>query len=103
MDSFVGSYSLIYGLAVNGISKKITIGNGFVDTSEVLIHHSASTQCHMPNFRVTHLPFGQAHGHSRGVNHCFGIVIPQLLPHRRIGVGDGVVLGIIAVAKAIKN
>ena len=37
--------------------KKIAVINCFIDACEVLIHHAASAERHVPHFGITHLAF----------------------------------------------
>ena len=91
------------GVAIDRIAKEVTIGDCFVDTGKVLVDHAPGTECHMPHFRIAHLPFRQAHSHARCMNQGFGALRPEGLPGRRVSTFNGIVLAVIAVAEAIKN
>ncbi len=103
VHSTVAADGFINGGAKYGIFRKTTFFYIFVDACQALINHPASAQVHVPNLGITHLSLGQADKHAGGVDECFRLIFPELIPTRGVGVADGVVFSRVTVAPAIKN
>ena len=74
-----------------------------VDAGIFLVHHPPGAEVEMADFRIAHLAGRQPDGGLRGVNQGMGVLFPEPVPHRFAGSGDGVVLGILAIAPSIQN
>ncbi len=77
--------------------------DGLVNFGQFLHDHTASTQVHVTDFRVAHLTFGQANIQTTGLEEPARIVGVKVIPDRRIGKGDSVVLAFFAITPAVQN
>ena len=91
------------GFAQGRIGLETAIQDVFVDPGQLLIHHAAGAEIHMPDFGVAHLPFGQADLHSAGVDQGVRTLGPHPSPVRHFGQGDGIVFACFAISPAIQN
>src|SRR5882672_9193612 len=69
----------------DGIAIKLASGDGFVNSSQVLIDNAASAEIEMTDFRVAHLTFGQANVRAAGTQLTAGIVAIELIVKWRPG------------------
>ena len=74
-----------------------------VDLNQVLVHHAAGTQVHVPHFGVAHLPVGQADVFAASLQVAHRIVCPQGVDVRRTLGPDGVGIVVAAFSPAVEN
>ncbi len=94
--------SALHGGEQKLVLKKRAGAQGLVDARDVHVHHAARADIQMPDFAVSHLPFGQAHGRAGGVNQRVGIFREQPVVIGFARQGDGVALGLGAEAPAVE-
>jgi hypothetical protein len=90
-----------HGVEIGGVFKKAPVGDGVGDARQVLENHAAGADVGMPNLTVAHLPGGQAHVQSGGLQGGGGIFGEQLVQTRRGGGADGVALHGVGQAEAV--
>jgi hypothetical protein len=103
MYGFVIGDSSVDGFDVHRIGEEITVADGFVDAGEALVNDAPGAEGHMADFAVTHLAFRQADIQTGGGNEAFGIIGPELVPHRGICRINRVVFGVFRMAKAVED
>jgi hypothetical protein len=74
-----------------------------VDPGQLLVHHPAGADVHVADLGVAHLAVGQADEAALGVDQRGRAGLPQPAPVGHIGLGDGVVARILAVAPAVQD
>ena len=85
------------------VVEKASIRDRRVDPGQILIHHPAGAQIHMPDFGVAHLAFRQTHTQAGGMHQRMRAIAQQRTPMRQVRLGHGVVGGILAMAPAIQD
>jgi len=61
VDGAVVGHSFIDGAEYDCVFHEATVDNGFANAGEILIHHTAGTNVHVPHFWVAHLAVWQTH------------------------------------------
>ena len=86
-----------------GIGKEAAVLDGQIDLGQILVHHASGADVQMAHFRIAHLPLGQTDTQFGGVDQGMRIGAPQPVPVRLARSGDGIEIGILAIAEAIKD
>ena len=60
MDRFIGSHSVIDGIQIHAVGRKIAAGNCLIDACDGLVNDAACAEAHMTHLGVTHLAVGEA-------------------------------------------
>ena len=74
-----------------------------VDAREVLIDDAARADIEVADFRVAHLPGGQAHGGLRSLDQRMRTVVPEMVEIRLAGTADRVVRISLAASETIED
>ena len=91
------------GLDEHGVAVEAAVLDGQVDLGQILVDHAPGADVQMAHFRIAHLTFGQADVELGGVDERVRILFPEFVPVRLAGVGDGIEIGILAIAEAIQD
>ena len=83
--------------------KKIPVLDGFGNTGQLLVNHTAGTHIQMAHLGVTHLSLGKSHGHTAGIALHEGALAHELIHNRRPGLAHRIVLAVVVQAVAVKN
>ena len=86
------------GLRANG-----AVGDGAIDTHDVLIDHAPGPDVEVSDFAVAHLALGKAHPRSRGLDERARITRPQRIHVGRAGQPHRVVLGFLPPAPPVHD
>jgi len=103
MHSAPRCFGLVDGVAIHRVGEKVAVGNGFVNTGEILVDHPPGAEGHMAHFGVAHLPLGQSNSEAGGGDQRFWLMRPQAVPHRGVGGVDGVEFGGVIVSPAVED
>src|SRR5207248_6756692 len=68
----------------NVVSLQLSIGNGLVNSRQILIDDSSRTQIKMTDLRVSHLPFWQSNVEAAGTQPARWVLAIQLIMERRL-------------------
>lgn len=60
MHRLAGRYGLIDGGGQHRVGEEVAVGDRFVQPGQILVHDAAGAQVDVADFRVAHLPIGQA-------------------------------------------
>src|SRR5690554_183571 len=85
------------------IARQAVVSDGLADTAKVLINDATGTDVHVADLGVAHLPIRQAYKFTGSLYVGMTANGVQVVPGRRIGAADGVVLGVLAATPAVKN
>ena len=96
-------FCLVDGSSKSGVGKKTAILYSQVNPRELLVNYAPCTYVQMSNFRSTHLLMWQANGQLRSFNQRVRIVAPKSVPIRFVSMGNGIVIRIFTVAKAVQD
>ncbi len=94
---------LIDGVGQHLVGKEGAGGDRAVDARVFLVDDPAGTDVEVPDLGIAHLFRGQSDGCLGGIDKGMGILLPEPVPDRFAGRGNGVVLGFLAVAPAIQD
>ena len=86
-----------------GVVEEAGVLDRRVDPGQVLVDDAAGADVHVPDFGIAHLPVRQADVAAFGVDQGGRMFGQQPAPGGHVGLGDGVVGGIVAVAPAIED
>ncbi len=82
---------------------KLVIANGVADAHQLLADDPAGTDGEVPHLGIAHLLVRQSDVGTAGLDQSAGIGMAEGLHHRRLSRADGVVVGVLPMAPAIKN
>lgn len=85
------------------IGIKITILDHKIDLGDVHVNDPAGANVQVAHFAVAHLPLGQPHVASTGMDECVGKFLEQAIVIRLARLGNCVGLGWSSVAPSIQN
>src|SRR3989344_9176749 len=77
--------------------------NCVVDTYQICCNHFSGTDCHVPNFTVTHLPCRKPYRLFTGIENGVWIRVPETVPKRRFGSCNSVVFSAFAIAPSVED
>ena len=103
MHGAAGRGGFVYGRAIRRVVVKAAVLDSLVDAGDVLVDHPARPQAHMAHLGVAHLACGQPDVQPGTRDNRMGILAPQPVPYRRVGLGYGIVPGLLAVTPAIQD
>ena len=103
MNCFAISDSCINSLNQLWILLELTIFDGFGNTGQILINHTASAQIHVAHFTVTHLAIRQTNVFTGAGDQCVRIIGPQTVDVGGVGSEDSIGISFFTVAPAIEN
>ncbi len=95
--------AVCHGLDQRGVGVEAAVLDGQIDFGQVLVHHAPGADVQMADFRIAHLAVGQADMQFGGVDQGVRILTPQLVPVRLARMGDGIEVGILAIAETIED
>src|SRR5690606_30948480 len=101
-DAVVGDRLLAGGDQLGVVEEAAAFDRG-VDAGQFLVHHPACADVHVADLGVAHLPVRQADVSTLGVDQGGRAGFPQPAPVGHVGLGDGVVARILAVAPAVQD
>lgn len=91
------------GIGNHRVAGKCTLFDIQINPADVLLHHPACADVQMTHFGIAKLPARQAHGVFGGIQHAVRVTGAQGIPVGGMGMEDGVVVAIFAMAKTVKN
>ena len=100
---FTLGHGSIHRCAIGLIIGELPLYYGFIDSRDRLINDSTRAQTHVAYLAIPHLPLGQPHVQPGPGYQAFWGVIPQEVPVRGVGVGNGIVFTFWPITKAIQN
>ncbi len=86
-----------------GIVEETAVLDRRVHPGQVLVNDATGAQVHVAHFRISHLPLRQAHVAALGVDKGVGTGGQQAAPVGQGGLGQRIVLGLVAMAPAIQD
>jgi hypothetical protein len=98
-----GSLRRLAGGDQFGIGVEAAVLDRGVHAREVLVDDAAGADVHVADFGIAHLAVRQADVFALGVHQGVRAVGEQAAPVRQPGLGQGVVLGLLAMAPAVED
>src|SRR5258708_915888 len=92
-----------HGIKQHGMLEEFARRNHLIDSRDVHVDHASRADIQMPDFTVAHLPLGQSHKRSRGVDQCVRKIAQQRIVGGLARGRDGVALGSGRKSPTIQN
>ena len=86
-----------------GLCARVAVGQGGVNARQILDHYPPGADIHMPDFGIAHLAGRQPDVAGGGVEEGVGALRHKLVPGRRLGQRDGVVVALGARPPAVQD
>lgn len=104
MQSAAVRFGFVHGVFEGG-HREEALGQlaGAVNAYQVLVDNASGANVGMPNFRVSHLSFGQTHGVAGGEEVGVRVLLPKPVYFRRARCGNGVEFTLRSNAPSIQN
>ena len=83
--------------------EEVSVLDHEVDAGDVHVNDAAGADVEMADLAVAHLPFGQPHERSAGVDQGVGILAQQAVVSRFARERDGIGFGLGAVTPAVED
>jgi hypothetical protein len=91
------------GGAQLGVVEEAAVLDRGVDPGQVLVDDPARAEVHVPDLGIAHLPVRQADVAAFGMDQGVRGLLPDPPPVRQVGLRQGVVLRLLAMAPAIQD
>ncbi len=93
----------VHGGEEGGVSEEAAVGDGGIDAGHVHADDASGAEVEMADFRVAHLSVGKADEVFTGAEEGVGVLGEELVVDGLACLGDGVAVGLGAVAPAVKD
>ena len=103
MHRLAGRYGLIDGGGQHRVGEEVAVGDRFVQPGQIPVHDAAGARVDVADFRVAHLPIGQADIQPGSGDQRMRLLSPQAIHHRSAGVQDRVVLPLFTMAVTVRD
>ena len=86
-----------------GIPEEVAVADAAVDARQVLVHHAAGAEVHVPDLGVPHLAGGEAYRLAARDEAAVRAAVEQLLVDRRVREADGVPIRALAESPPVED
>ena len=93
----------VVGAGEGGVGGERAVEDGGVDAGHVHVDDAAGAEVEMADFAVAHLAFGEADEVLAGADEGVGVFAEEVVVGGLTGEGDGVAVGVGAVAPAVED